>query len=184
MNLLQSITDFFYKIFNWWFTVQPWEKAIHTRRGKDVRIKGPGFYWQIPFIDKVFIQTTRMRMVDIPMQTMTTKDGVTITVKSALGYAIDDIQKLYLTLYHPEITLCSMVLGKIGEAIRENNAKDISPTMIEESIHKMDEYKSYGLINVKVNVTTFAVVKTYRIMQEGSYMVEGLNMQPVTPQPR
>ena len=131
MNLLNSIADFLSKLLNWWFTVMPWEQAIHVRRGKHAKVKGPGFYWKIPFVDQIFLQTTRMRMVDVPMQTMSTKDGSTVTVKSVMGYAISDINLLYQTLYHPEMTLNSMIMGRIGEYIRENEGKDITPSKME-----------------------------------------------------
>lgn len=184
MNLLNSIADFLGRLLNWWYTVMPWEQAIHVRWGEKSKVKGPGFYWQIPFVDKIFIQTTRMRMVDVPMQTMSTKDGSTVTIKSCYGYSIADIEKLYQTLYHPEMTLSSMVQGKIGEYIRENLVTDITPGKIEEEVNGIIKSEEYGLKDVTVRITTFAIVKTYRLMQDGSNMYDGLNMNPNTAPPR
>lgn len=178
MNILNAIVDFISKLLNWWFIVMPWEQSIHVRLGKKSKVKGPGFYWQIPFIDKVFVQTTRMRMIDVAMQTMSTKDGSTVTVKSCLGYSIDNIEHLYKTLYHPEVTLCSMVQGKIGEYIRENLIADISPAKIEASVNEIIKNPTFGLKDINVRITTFAIVKTYRIMQDYSGLTEGLNMEP------
>lgn len=182
MNLLNSIADFLAKLLNWWFTVMPWEQAIHVRRGNRAKVKGPGLYLQIPFIDRVYLQTTRMRMVDVPMQTMSTKDGSTVTVKSCLGYAIADIEKLYQTLFHPEMTLCSMVQGRVGEYIRENIVADITPGKIERAVNDIVKSDDYGLKDVNVRITTFAIVKTFRLMQDGSNLYDNLNMSPVTPQ--
>lgn len=176
MEVINSIAAFISKLFQWWFTVMPWEQAIHVRRGNRVHLRGAGLYFKIPFIDSVYIQTTRMRMVDTPMQTMSTKDGQTITIKSALGYTIADIRALYDTLFHPEMTLNSMVMGYISEYVRANNVADISPSNIELTLlGKIDEAK-YGLKDVTVKITTFAVVKTYRLIQDGSSLYEGLNM--------
>lgn len=182
MNLLNSIADFLGRLLNWWFTVQPWEQAIHVRRGKVAKVKGPGFYWQIPFVDKVFIQTTRMRMMDVPMQTMSSKDGSAITVKSVIGYSIIDVLKVYQTLYHPEVTLGSMVQSGVGQFIRENLTSAITPAGIEEYV-KIDG-DQYGIGNVTVKITTFAIVKVFRLMQDNSTMYDGLNMNSQQPQPR
>lgn len=102
MEILNIIASFSNKLFQWWFTVMPWEQAIRIRRGKTVRLLGAGLYLKIPFIDAVYIQTTRMRMVDMPIQTVSTQDGTTLTIKAVIGYSIKDVQLLYNTLYHPD----------------------------------------------------------------------------------
>lgn len=178
MELINTITAFLVKIFQWWFTVMPWEQALLIRYGKRVKLLGAGLYLKIPFIDTVYIQTTRMRMVDTPMQTISTKDGNTVTIKSAIRYTINDVQVLYSTLYHPEMTLNSMALGFIGEFVRDNNINEITPNAIEIFVNSKIEADKYGLKDLSVKVTTFAVVRTYRLIQDGSNSYEGLNMEP------
>lgn len=75
MEVINSIAAFISKLFQWWFTVMPWEQALRIRKGSKVTLLGAGLYFKIPFIDAVYVQTTRMRMIDTPMQTMSTKDG-------------------------------------------------------------------------------------------------------------
>lgn len=178
MGLLNAITEFLTKLFQWWFTVMPWEQAIFIRRGRKVKLLGAGLYLKVPFIDAVYIQTTRMRMVDAPMQTMSTKDGSTVTIKSVVGYTIEDVRTLYTTLYHPEMTLNSMAMGFIGEFVRSNSISEISPLAIEQFVNSKIEASKFGLKNLSVRITTFAVVKTFRLIQDGSYLSEGLNMEP------
>lgn len=179
MGLINTITEFLVKIFQWWFTVMPWEQALHIRKGKKVKLLGAGIYLKVPFIDTVFTQTTRMRMIDTPMQTISTKDGNTLTIKSVIGYTISDIQVLYNTLYHPEMTLTSMIMGYAGEFTRDRVINEISPPLIEEFINSKIEASDYGLKDLSIKITTFAIVKTFRLIQDGSYLGEGLNMQPI-----
>lgn len=178
MEILNTIAGFLNKLFQWWFTVMPWEQAILVRRGKHVRLLGAGLYVKIPFIDVVYVQTTRMRMVDTSMQTITTQDGTAVTIKSVYGYRIEDIQKLYNTLYHPEITLGSMVQGAIGEHVRLKNVKDITPESIEATVIANINQHDYGLKDITVKITNFAIVQTYRLIQDQSGIWEGLNMEP------
>lgn len=178
MELVNTITGFLVKIFQWWFTVMPWEQALLIRKGNDVRLLGAGIYLKIPFIDAAYVQTTRMRMIDTPMQTMSTKDGNTITIKSAIGYTIKDIQVLYNTLFHPEMTLNSMAMGYVGEFVRDNLINDISPSSIELFVSGKIKAEDYGLKDLSIRITTFAVVKTFRIIQDHSGLYEGLNMEP------
>jgi regulator of protease activity HflC (stomatin/prohibitin superfamily) len=178
MELLNSITAFLTKLFQWWFTVMPWEQALLIRRGKTVRLLGAGLYFKIPFIDTVYLQTTRMRMVDTPMQTISTKDGSTITIKLAIGYRIDNIQTLYNKLYHPEMTINSMAMGFVGEYVRDNDLTEITPLNVEKFVNKGISAESFGLNDLNVKITTFATVQTYRLIQDGSSLYEGLNMEP------
>ena len=178
MELINTIAQFINKLFQWWFLVMPWEQAIFIRAGKRVRLVGAGIYFRIPFIDAVYVQTTRMRMMESAMQTISTKDGSSITIKSAIGYTIKDVMLVYNTLYHPEMTISSMVMGEIGEYLRINNIEDITPIKIEEFVNKKINGSQYGLSDLNVKITTFAIVKTFRLIQDGSYMNEGLNMNP------
>jgi regulator of protease activity HflC (stomatin/prohibitin superfamily) len=179
MEMFNSIFAFISKLLQWWFTVMPWEQAIRVRKGNIVKVLGAGLYLKIPFLDSVYIQTTRMRMIDIPMQTMSTKDGNTVTIKSAIGYTIYDIRLLYNSLFHPEMTLSSLVMGYIGEYVRGNIISDITPENISNTVNGKINQDSYGLKDVNVKITTFAIVKTFRLIQDGSSLYENTNMQPV-----
>lgn len=178
MELVNTITAFLAKLFQWWFTVMPWEQALRIRKGKNVKLLGAGLYLKIPFVDSVYIQTTRMRMIDTPMQTVSTKDGNAVTLKSAIGYTIDNIQVLYNKLYHPEMTLSSMSMGFVGEFVRENLISEITPLNIEKFVNSKITASDYGLKNLTVRITTFAIVKTYRIIQDNSGLYESLSMEP------
>lgn len=178
MDLINSIAGFLSKLLQWWFTVMPWEQAILVRKGNVVRLLPAGLYFKIPFIDSIYIQTTRMRMQDLPAQTISTKDGSSITLKSAVGYAIGNVLVLYNTLSHPEMTLGSMVLGQIGEYVRGQKAADITPSGIEQYVLTNIKAENYGLKNITVKITTFALVKTFRLIQDHSGMYEGLKMDP------
>lgn len=177
MELFNTITAFLAKLFQWWFTVMPWEQALLIRRGKLVKLLGAGLYLKIPFIDTVYLQTTRMRMVDTPMQTISTKDGSTITIKLAIGYTIDNIQILYNKLYHPEMTINSMAMGFVGEFVRDNELSAITPAKIEQFVNQSIASDSFGLKNLNIKITTFATVKTFRLIQDASGLYEGLNME-------
>lgn len=178
MELINTVTAFLVKIFQWWFTVMPWEQALLIRRGRKVKLLGAGLYLKIPFIDTVYIQTTRMRMIDVPVQTISTKDGSSVTIKSAIGYTIKDVQTLYSTLYHPEMTLMSMSMGFVGEFVRDNDIKEVTPVKIEQYVNEKIKAEDYGLKDLNVKITTFAIVKTFRLIQDNSHVYENLGMEP------
>lgn len=176
MEVVNQIFGFIGKLFEWWFTVMPWEQAVFIRKGKKVKVLEKGLYFKVPFIDRVYIQQTRIRMVDLPVQTISTADGKTVTIKSVLGYSIKDIEKMFNTIAHPEMTLCGIVMGGMAEYINKTNSKEASPKALEEFLLKQVGQTDYGLGDLSVKITSWADVKTFRLIQDASWMNENLKM--------
>lgn len=181
MEVVNSIIGFLTKLIQWWFIVNPWEQAIRVRKGKNVKILEAGLYFKIPFIDQVYTQTTRKRMIETAMQTVTSKDGTAITMKLCIGYAITDVLKLYKTLFHPETTISNMAIGMASQYIRNFNITGISPKSLEYEIEQGIDVSEYGLGEFSVQITTFAIVKTFRLIQDSSstYRGDDLTMTPL-----
>lgn len=176
MTAINDILSFLNTIFQWWCIVLPWEQAVFVRKGKKSKLLGPGIYFKIPFIDIVFVQTTRMRMVEVPIQALSTKCGKTITIRSAISYSISDIEKLYNTIYHPEMTITTMVMSLISDFINSRDISDVTTASIEEEVSIRMNQTNYGLKEISVSITNFAVVRTYRLIQDSSFNYEGLDL--------
>jgi regulator of protease activity HflC (stomatin/prohibitin superfamily) len=177
MEIVNQIIQFLSKIFNWWVIIMPWEQAVFVRAGKNSKKITKGMYLKVPFLDSVYIQTVRKRMIDMPVQTMSTKDGQAITIRSVVGYSIKDIEKLYNTISHPEMTIQGLVMSKIGEYINARTSKDINIKELEGIISNEVSKEDYGLSDINVNITNFAIVKTFRLIQDQSWVSEGLEMK-------
>lgn len=176
MEALNQLFAFLGKFFDWFYIVNPWEQAIHVKRGKKIILRQKGFYIKVPFIDSIFIQTVREKMIDVPIQTVSTKDGKVITVISSIKYTIGDMFKLYNTLSHPEMTLCSMVMSDIATFIMERNAEDLTPEKVQKYVNRKIKSVDYGLKNISIRITTWANVNTMRLIADGSGMFDGLDM--------
>lgn len=176
MNYIGQIFEFLQKLFVWWITVLPWERAVHVRAGKKVRILAAGMHLRVPFLDRVYLQTTRLRVMQGSPQTITTRDGKTITIVMAVGYTITDISQLYREMFHPEQSLTNMVQGSIADFVSTHSLDECLLPQIEKRVKQAMESKDYGLSFEYVKVTGFAVVKTYRLIQEGHWISDGLSM--------
>lgn len=175
MNYIGQLFEFLQKLVIWWVTVMPWQRGVHIRMGKNVKLLEEGIHLRIPFIDRVYIQTTRLRVVQAPLQTVTTKDGKTITILMCIGYVINDILLLYKTLYHAEQTLCNMMQAAVADEIYSRDLVDCIPSELESSVNHRMEGERFGLHFEYLKITGFAVVKTYRLLQDGHYLPGGLD---------
>lgn len=165
---MSSIRELFRELgglFRWWVVVAPWEQAVRVRMGKHVCVLDAGVHLRVPFVDRVFRQSVRRRFSSIPTQTVTTRDGRTVTVSGTMGYAIADIGKLYNTLHHAEDTITSEGQGLISRFIARSDFADCLPAAIEVHVTEHLDLKRYGLAGMEFFVTDFAAVRTYRLIQ-------------------
>ena len=151
-------------LFRWWVTVAPWEQAVRVRLGKHVEVLGAGVHLRIPGVDRVFRQSTRRRFTSVPTQTVTTKDGRTITISGALAYAIGDIGKLYDTVHHAEDTLETEAQASVAKFIRAHTLDLCDPGEVEKHVTEDIDLSRYGIVDVEFSITDFAVVRTFRLI--------------------
>lgn len=170
MDFLNTILNWVTNIFTWWVVIMPWEQGIRVRLGKHIKKLNPGMFFKIPIIDSVFLQTIRKRMINVPIQTLTTKDGKTITLMISIGYSINDVLTLYNTLYHPETTIQCIIMNKISEYVSNNNTEDCTPNKLCGIITSVNELNQYGISNLELNLLNYAIVRTYRLIQDTSSM--------------
>jgi len=159
-----------------WVIIQPWETAIRVRMGKQTKILTKGIFFRIPYLDSVFVQESRLRIIQMSLQTLTTKDLSAITIEGAIGYSITDIGKLYNTLYQPETTISNIVKSKIAAYIFTRNQNAIFPSELEKEIMENLQELDYGIDIQYFRVQNFAIVKTFRLIKDESWNPEGLTM--------
>jgi regulator of protease activity HflC (stomatin/prohibitin superfamily) len=74
--------------------VKEWERVIILRLGKFKKVKGPGIFCLIPFVDTIARKVDiRTRVTDFVAETTLTKDSVTITVDALCFWLVWDPEK-------------------------------------------------------------------------------------------
>jgi len=176
MDIFKSVLEYLTKMFQWWIMIQPWELGIRTRFGNRTKLLEPGTHFRIPFFDIIYVQTIRLRVVSLCPQTITTKDGKTLTISCAVGYSISDIMDLFNTLFHPEATIGYMVQGNIGGYIFSHDLSDCSPELIEKHVMNKLIEGNNGIKYEYIKVISYAVVRTYRLIQDSSWSENKLDI--------
>lgn len=175
--MFEGLRTFFASIkdaLTWWVTVAPWEQAIRVRLGKHVRLLNAGIHLKVPWLDRIYRQSVRMRMATVPAQTLTTGDGKPLTIAINLGYRIGDLLKLYETLHDADGTIGAMVAGAVGEFVATRNSWEVTPDALAEAVESNVSLEQFGVTGVRVSVQTFAFVRTFRfITGEGASWSHG-----------
>lgn len=165
-ELFQWLANFI-KEFRVFVTILPWELAVRTRLGSRVTTWAPGWYLKIPFVDTIHVVNTRTRVIHSPTQTVTTRDGKALSCAFSIGFAIFDPQRSLLQYSDPEDVFAALVQSHIAGLVASLNAADVSPGALETHAQSYLIQECRDLIKVSfVRVVDFAMVRTYRIMQD------------------
>lgn len=166
MGTVYTIIQNFTQLFKWWVVISPWEQAVRVRLGKQIKVLDAGVHLRIPFADIVYLQSTRLRLTLLPTQTLITKDGKALTVAGNVGYTIDNILKLYMSLHHAQDTLVAMAQQAIASSVCRSSSDVLSPDALGKAASESLNFESYGLGEAQVNITDFAFVRTYRLISD------------------
>lgn len=166
------------QIFTWWVMVAPWEQALRVRAGRHVQQLQPGVHLRIPFLDTVHVQSVRMRLATMSMQTVMTRDRRALTVAGALGYAVGDIVRLYQTLHHAEDTLTNLSMTAVADCAAAELADDLNPAKLAQltAAAIASTFTTYGLLDVSIRITDFAFLRTYRLISDTRWGTHGSSL--------
>ncbi len=164
MTTFGQILDAIRRAITWWVLVNPWEQALRVRLGKHVRELGPGIHFQIPFVDRVYLQSIRFRMCILQSQTITTLDNKVVTLAGVVGYVIEDLRLLYDTLHQPEASIDGLICGAIADYVALNPASECCASKIATSVIEEVDLGQFGIGQILIRLTDLAFVKTYRMI--------------------
>lgn len=167
---IQSMT----RLFKWWVVVACWEQGIRVRLGKNTKRLDPGVHLRIPFLDRIYVQSTRFRVISCPTQSISKRDKSVITFGLAVRYQIQDIVKLYQTAASVEAILLYDAISKASHLVATSDS-DINPASLEEQVNATMSSHEYGLSDVRVSILSFCQARCYRFITGDAWLSSGRN---------
>lgn len=73
--------------------VKEYERGVIFRLGRLLGAKGPGLFFIIPVVDKMFRVDLRTAVIDVPVQEVITKDNVPVRVNAVIYFRVMDPEK-------------------------------------------------------------------------------------------
>jgi regulator of protease activity HflC (stomatin/prohibitin superfamily) len=153
--------------------IQPWEGGVRITSflsRQRVRAIGPGLHFKIPFIQ--IIETTEVVTTtqNLPPQSLTTKDGKSVTVSGIIKFSIKDVVPLFTSVVDREDVLRDVALGAIHRAVRSREWGEIIKDQgtLEKEVRSSiaDDVNKLGFKIERFTFSDLASVRTIRLMQE------------------
>lgn len=178
MNIKETL-QFIFNSFKFWFIVNPWEDGIRVRFGRFQTLCKAGLYFRIPHFDKIFLEETRLRVISMPLQSVTTKDNLTLTVKCGIGYRIVDVMKMYNTIHQPEMTITNIVMDKIVSFLISAESSVFNESELKDSVLEELRKSDFGIEFDYIKILSACQVRTYRLIMDQHWDEENLEMKEI-----
>ena len=159
-----------------WVVVAPWEQGMRVRMGNRAALIQSGFHWTLPFVDRVYRVSVRVRMIADNGLTVMSKDGNAVTINLALQFSVRDALCLFNAVANPEATIAMRAATGASKYVANTPLAEITHEDVERAA-RVSVPETWGLSDVDVHVLSFAAVRTYRIMQHEYRTLSGLDAQ-------
>lgn len=176
MHWLTTVFQSMSRPLKWWVVIATWEQGILVRLGKTTKRLDPGLHFRIPFFDRIYVQSVRLRIAHAKDQSISTKDGVIVTFGLAIQYQISDIVKLYHTVASVQSVLLFKAIARASRMISTSMIKDLNPKQLEDVINLDMPGGEYGLDSIEVSVISFCTARCYRLITGDSWVPTGPNV--------
>ena len=100
---------------------QEYERGVLFRLGRLGETKGPGWYWLIPFIDRVVRVDLRTKTVQLETQETITRDGVAVRVNAVLWFRAIDPARVVTAVEHWESAVIKAAETAMRDAIGQSD---------------------------------------------------------------
>lgn len=148
--------------------VEQWGAAVQLRFGKYHRTLQPGIHFKIPFFDRIAETSVITQSVSLPAQTLTTQDEQTIVLKAIVRYRISDVKKYLTEVEHANMVLVDTTQGIIRDVVEVTDWVELVDVNTIFTKKAKSFMKRWGIDIEKVTITDLGIVKTYRILGDGT----------------
>ena len=159
--MIEAILNFLSSLC-FWTVVNPDSSGVHLRCGRVHSVIGEGFHWQYPIIDEIQTITTAIQSIDLPNQTLTTKDGKTVTISGVVRYEVVCPEKTLFSISDYDEILQNLSMEVIGEQVPLSNHTASTLSLRGRIQDKLEqEVYQWGINIISVGITDNA--KTFPV---------------------
>ena len=107
------------------YKIHAYERGLHLRGGRFVRVENPGWHIQIPLVDTVLIVEVNERLGYVEQIEAMTSDDVTMNVSLQYTYLVNDPERYALQVSDPERIVFEFVQGKLRDVVNTKGMTEV-----------------------------------------------------------
>jgi regulator of protease activity HflC (stomatin/prohibitin superfamily) len=157
----------FLEFFRFCSVIDCYEKGVHLRKGKLLRVLEPGIRFMIPFyIDRMSTERVVVRVRELLTQTLITKDGKQIAAGIIIEFKIFDIVKAMLEVNEVIEAVDNACQATLAEHVLAETFADICTEGFAKALTTACNLRAepFGIEIRSVRLFELAPVRTYRLI--------------------
>jgi regulator of protease activity HflC (stomatin/prohibitin superfamily) len=148
------------------FVIDYYDRGVRKRMGIPKGVLQPGFHWKVPFADEILTCMVKATTLNTTEQSLTTADNISIVIRAALKYEIEDVETVLLEVNSPKDALSDMVQGIIASKVMSRAWAECTVDSLLPEISRSVklESKRWGIKVISVVITDLAIMKSIRLL--------------------
>ncbi len=144
-----------------WFQLMEYERAVIFRQGKFNRVVGPGWVFIIPGLETYEVVDLRVKEVDVPPQTVHSKDGMAFGIDAVVFLRVVDPKKAILNVDNYTKAIIDFIVSRLRDVIGKLPWENVIGSIkeINQYLKKETEEitKDWGIEVVKVEIRNLKI---------------------------
>jgi regulator of protease activity HflC (stomatin/prohibitin superfamily) len=138
------------------YKIHAYERGLHLRGGRFVRVNEPGWHVQIPLVDTVIIVKVNERLGYIERLEAMTSDDVTMMVSLQYTYRVTNPERFALEVDDPERIVFEFVQGKLRDVVNTKPMMEVMHSRaamnqeVMDALQKKEEQYGVRFITVQL----------------------------------
>jgi regulator of protease activity HflC (stomatin/prohibitin superfamily) len=168
-RLISLITDLWEQIVPW-YIINEYDGGVRLRFGKFHKVLQPGLTYKIPFIDSILSHHVVWTTMNLPPQSLTTKDEKNIVVTAVVKYRIVDIKVFLLEVYDTIDAISDMSQAAVKRAIMAKTWDECKSEELDSELTKKAraEAKKWGIEIVTITLANLACIRSIRLFNDST----------------
>ena len=138
----------FLHLFRFWSVIDCYQRGVVLRLGRHHRDLEPGLHWIWPFgIEHVFAANVVTNTTNLGVQSLTTRDGHSISVSSLLTWRVLEPAKFLLEVEGGQEAISDLCYGAVADVVKAATWAEVSePKFADQCATRLRRRASrYGL---------------------------------------
>jgi regulator of protease activity HflC (stomatin/prohibitin superfamily) len=143
--------------------------GVMLRWGKFQRKVGPGAHWKWPVMDILHDANIVTTTINLPSQSLTTKDDIPIVISMVVKYSIDNTEYYFTRVYDAKDAISDIVLGEISNTVQSNDYHNLAQKLTNVKDNVYDEINYWGVCIEKITLSDLQRCRSFRVLQDYVY---------------
>jgi regulator of protease activity HflC (stomatin/prohibitin superfamily) len=168
------LAEWFGRLLPRWIILNTTEGAVKFVGGSRPVPLGPGIHWYWPARTEIKSWVVARQSVNLPAQTITTKDGKVIAVGGVIIFRIEDALELIAHVYNPDETIRDLAAGVIHDVCSQSEWGELQMAIQSGALNRelrrgmRKKLTPFGVRVLASTLTDFAPCRVLKVLQSTS----------------